>query len=238
MYSCAFTAFAPSREDVLSSLAFFFGDPAVPESTYPATSQCLFQSVASRLTMCPSRCSQNCVIIPSTTRCKRQSMQHTASIFHLKSKLTCFLALRRTYHFREWHLNSSCSLSRPCDQRFTHLSILCLLDAKQPTPTTGRTPASATRSRTSCSSLPRSGRRPSVSIHHEHEYELDVGVDVADRLDVVLLLAALPFVQITGTTVCDPAIELGTLPNPFCSTLTSIALLHSLYAGRVGRAAL
>jgi len=23
--------FAPSREDVLSSLAFFFGDPAVPE---------------------------------------------------------------------------------------------------------------------------------------------------------------------------------------------------------------
>ena len=63
---------APSRQDVLSNLAFFFGDPAVPESKLRAVSNQPPSppKLLNPLLICvlPSRV-QNCETIPSTMRC-------------------------------------------------------------------------------------------------------------------------------------------------------------------------
>ncbi len=58
--------FAPSREDVLSNLAFFFGDPAVPEKLRDYSEQCV---ACLPLTTPPvSRCAIRLALVLSATR--------------------------------------------------------------------------------------------------------------------------------------------------------------------------
>lgn len=108
--------FAPSREDVLSNLAFFFGDPAVPEK---------LRDYSEHHAMCAS------------TPLNAHTPVHTTRRL---TRVVCPRA-RRTYHFRECSTSSRPRTQPPCFPLSLLASRLRL--CQQPTLTTARTPVSA-----------------------------------------------------------------------------------------------